>query len=77
MIKQTSFLTKLCGLGQDPQAWISMLALVTLLGLGSGLLESADRPNQTQKQTQKQTQTKNHSGVVTDEQLASVDASKL
>jgi hypothetical protein len=67
MIKQPSFLSKLRNLGQDPQAWISMLALVTLLGLGSGLLESADRPTQAQI----------HSGAVPDEQLASVDASKL
>jgi hypothetical protein len=68
-IKQRSLLPKLCSLGQDPQAWISALAVVTLLGLGSGVLESADRPAPQLTQSQ--------AGAAADEQLASLDASKL
>jgi hypothetical protein len=69
-IKQGGWLTTLLNLSQDPQAWISMLAVVTLLGLASGTFEAADNLS-ADKLAQAQ------ASVPADEQVASLDVGKL
>lgn len=69
-IKQRGLLTRLLNLGQDPQSWISMLAVVTLLGLASGTFEAPDSPPADQLA---QAQASPSAG----EQVASLDAGKL
>jgi hypothetical protein len=69
-IKQGGWLNKLLNWGQDPQAWISMLTVVTLLGLVSGTFDPADRLSTDQRaQTQ--------ASAPADEKVASLDAGKL
>ena len=68
---------------RDPQAWISMLALVTLLGLSSGALESGNSPHESLAASSAPLAPattlaiqQNHQPPES-EQLASLDASKL
>ncbi len=76
--KHANLSKKLLRLGQDPQSWISMLALVTLLGVGSGALESADRPSESKAHfSQAVGPAPSQAGVHAEEQLASLDTSKL
>lgn len=67
-IKQRGLLTRLLNWGQDPQAWISMLTVLTLLGLASGTFDAADRLSTDQLA---------QASAPADEQVASVDAEKL
>jgi hypothetical protein len=65
---------------RDPQAWISMLAVLTVLGVGSGALESADRPSEAAlhvSQTESPSSAQSSPASKADEQLASLDISKL
>ena len=67
-IKQRGLLNRLLSWGQDPQSWISMLAVVTVLGLASGTFDPADKlsPDQLAQ-----------ASAPVDEQVASLDAGKL
>ena len=67
-IKQGGWLNRLMNWGQDPQAWISMLAVVTLLGLASGTFDPADRPSPDQLA---------QAATLVDEKVASLDAGQL
>ncbi|WP_310383885.1 hypothetical protein [Roseateles sp.] len=69
-IKQGGWLTQLMNWGQDPQAWISMLAVVTLLGLASGTFDAADS-----RSADKLAQV--DASTPADEKVASLDAGKL
>lgn len=72
--KQRGWLTRLLNWGQDPQAWISMLTVVTLLGLASGTFDTADRLSADKlAQAEAQDQT----SAPMDEKVASLDAGKL
>lgn len=73
-IKQANLVTKLLRLSQDPQSWISALAVVTLLGLSSGALESADKPAEAKAKFSK---IEGSELGQADAHLASLDASKL
>ncbi|MCV2367152.1 hypothetical protein [Roseateles oligotrophus] len=76
---RASLLKTLLSLSQDPQSWISMLAVLTLLGVGSGALESADRPSEPRPQFSKAlSPAQSHPPApMAEEQMASLDASKL
>ncbi|MCV2356255.1 hypothetical protein LNV09_19090 [Paucibacter sp. B2R-40] len=76
--KQASPLKTLLHLGRDPQAWISMLAVLTVLGIGSGALETADRPADAAVQfRQSAGPAQSQPGAGAEEQVASLDTSKL
>ncbi len=67
-IKQSGWLNKLLNWGQDPQAWISMLTVVTVLGLASGSFDPADSPPAKQQA---------QASAPADEKVASLDTGKL
>ncbi|MCV2358029.1 hypothetical protein LNV08_03500 [Paucibacter sp. TC2R-5] len=76
--KLANALKTLLNLGRDPQCWISMLAVLTVLGVSSGALETADHPADAAmqyRQTAGQAPSQPVAGP--DEQVASLDTSKL
>lgn len=72
-----SLLKNLLILSRDPQSWISMLAVLTLLGVGSGVLESADRPTEARAQFSQSANAQSQSITQPEEQVASLDTGKL
>ncbi len=61
---------------RDPQAWIAGLALITLLGLGTGSFEPAAAPEVTAAQEQ-DLEAPQHRWAQGSEQIASLDVQKL
>jgi len=69
-------LPKLLHLSRDPQAWIAGLALITLLGLGTGSFEPA-ASNELAAAQEQEAESTQHRWPQAGEQVASLDLQKL